>query len=40
MQESGISKRVAVRFDDWPSDGEAAAGNGSQGEAAPEFGGR
>jgi chromosome segregation protein len=41
MQESGISKRVAVRFDDWPSDGEtaeAAAGNGSP--PAPEFGGR
>jgi chromosome segregation protein len=21
MQESGISKRVAVRFEDWPDDG-------------------
>jgi chromosome segregation protein len=28
MQESGISKRVAVRFDDWPGDGEPAATNG------------
>src|SRR5207245_6011413 len=31
MQESGISKRVAVRFEDWPDEnGQAAAqGNGS-----------
>jgi chromosome segregation protein len=41
MQESGISKRVAVRFEDWPDDG--AEGNG---QAAKEekplgsFGGR
>jgi chromosome segregation protein len=25
MQESGVSKRVAVRFEDWPDDGQAAA---------------
>src|SRR5262249_47049570 len=25
MQESGISKRVAVRFEDWPDDAESAA---------------
>jgi chromosome segregation protein len=24
MQESGVSKQVAVRFEDWPEDGEAA----------------
>jgi chromosome segregation protein len=24
MQESGVSKRVAVRFEDWPEDGQAA----------------
>jgi hypothetical protein len=29
MQESGISKRVAVRFDDWPNEGKhGAAENG------------
>jgi chromosome segregation protein len=22
MQESGVSKRVAVRFEDWPEDGQ------------------
>jgi chromosome segregation protein len=43
MQESGISKRVAVRFEDWPDDGAPA-----NGQAAPadeekplgSFGGR
>jgi hypothetical protein len=25
MQESGVSKRVAVRFEDWPDDGQAPA---------------
>src|SRR5713226_4255036 len=25
MQESGVSKRISVRFEDWPEDGEAAA---------------
>jgi chromosome segregation protein len=25
MQESGVSKRVAVRFEDWPDDGQPAA---------------
>jgi chromosome segregation protein len=36
MQESGVSKRVAVRFEDWPDDGQpaatepATAGNGTQ----------
>jgi chromosome segregation protein len=25
MQESGVSKRVAVRFEDWPEDGQATA---------------
>jgi chromosome segregation protein len=31
MQESGISKRVAVRFEDWPEDGRppAAEANGT-----------
>jgi chromosome segregation protein len=28
MQESGISKRVAVRFEDWPEDGEPGKANG------------
>jgi chromosome segregation protein len=42
MQESGISKRVAVRFEDWPEDGEATAfsGNGAQGQTEPGFAGR
>jgi chromosome segregation protein len=26
MQESGVSKRVAVRFEDWPEDGPPANG--------------
>jgi chromosome segregation ATPase len=25
MQESGVSKRIAVRFEDWPEDGRQAA---------------
>jgi chromosome segregation protein len=33
MQESGISKRVAVRFEDWPDDGAPA-----NGQAAPATG--
>jgi chromosome segregation protein len=37
MQESGISKRVAVRFEDWPEDGRPplvnGTRNGSQGHA-------
>ena len=43
MQESGISKRVSVRFEDWPDDGPPANG---QAAAADEekplgsFGGR
>jgi chromosome segregation protein len=39
MQESGISKRVAVRFEDWPDDGPPAD---SAAEEKPlgSFGGR
>jgi chromosome segregation protein len=42
MQESGISKRVAVRFEDWPSDNGEANGNGHAGkpEQEPGFAGR
>jgi len=29
MQESGVSKKVAVRFEDWPEDDSAASANGS-----------
>jgi chromosome segregation protein len=29
MQESGISKRVAINFQDWPDDGAAAPANGN-----------
>jgi chromosome segregation protein len=29
MQESGVSKRVSVRFEDWPEDGQAANTNGA-----------
>ncbi len=36
MQESGISKRVAVRFEDWPDDGEPKNGELALGE----FGGK
>jgi len=25
MEESGVSKRVAVRFEDWPEDGQPPA---------------
>jgi chromosome segregation protein len=39
MQESGISKRVAVRFEDWPDDNEAAR-NGSLAQSEPGFAGR
>src|SRR5262249_54100787 len=41
MQESGVSKRVAVRFEDWPEDGHAAAmepaagRNGQDGSSSP-----
>jgi chromosome segregation protein len=38
MQESGVSKKVAVRFEDWPDDG--AAQNGPQEPAEPGFAGR
>jgi hypothetical protein len=33
MQESGVSKRVAVRFEDWPDD-NGKSSNGSNGVAA------
>ncbi len=41
MQESGISKRVAVRFEDWPDDGPPANGR-ARDEEKPlgSFGGR
>jgi chromosome segregation protein len=41
MQESGISKRVAVRFEDWPDDGAPTNGEAAQ-EEKPlgSFGGR
>jgi hypothetical protein len=44
MQESGISKRVSVRFEDWPDDGPptngtaAGSANGTGQEAS--FAGR
>jgi chromosome segregation protein len=38
MQESGISKRVAVRFEDWPDDGEASTNGTAQ--KAEGFAGR
>jgi chromosome segregation protein len=46
MQESGISKRVAVRFEDWKEDGETqngeagAASSGSTEQAESGFAGR
>jgi chromosome segregation protein len=46
MQESGVSKRVAVRFEDWPEDGNpataesAATANGSAAQTEPGFAGR
>jgi hypothetical protein len=46
MQESGISKRVAVRFEDWPDDGPPEAnGSAANGQAdaltsTEEFGGK
>jgi chromosome segregation protein len=40
MQESGISKRVAVRFEDWPDDEEATASNGQGELPLGSFGGR
>jgi chromosome segregation protein len=46
MQESGVSKRVAVRFEDWPEDGEPAAAepagsrNGSQEHSQARLAGR
>ncbi len=39
MQESGVSKRVAVRFEDWVEDGRPAA-NGSPAPVEPGFAGR
>ncbi len=39
MQESGVSKRVAVRFEDWVEDGPAAT-NGAPTSAEPGFAGR
>jgi chromosome segregation protein len=45
MQESGISKRVSVRFEDWPDDPAEAAEalanrNGAQEQQEPGFAGR
>jgi chromosome segregation protein len=43
MQESGVSKRVAVRFEDWPDEEAlppAEPANGSQAKAEPGFAGR
>jgi chromosome segregation protein len=45
MQESGVSKRVAVRFEDWPEDGQpaaeaATAGNGAQTQTTQGYAGR
>jgi chromosome segregation protein len=39
MQESGISKRVAVRFEDWPDDDEAQR-NGAAPQPTEQFAGR
>jgi chromosome segregation protein len=39
MQESGVSKRVAVRFEDWVEDGQPAT-NGAPAAAEPGFTGR
>jgi chromosome segregation protein len=44
MQESGVSKRVAVRFEDWPEDGQASTesatvGNGTASQATQGFAG-
>ena len=38
MQESGISKRVAVRFDDWPNEGKN--GTADHGNKPESFAGR
>jgi chromosome segregation protein len=43
MQESGVSKRVAVKFDDWPNDGEAAnaaSDSATQNQPEQSFAGR
>jgi len=44
MQESGISKRVAVRFEDWPSENGNGEVNGNghapAAEQEPGFAGR
>src|SRR5437870_10277573 len=42
MQESGISKRVSVRFEDWPDEVEAGANGQANGVGKPEenFAGR
>jgi chromosome segregation protein len=44
MQESGVSKRVAVRFEDWPEDAQpatepATVGNGTASQATQGFAG-
>jgi chromosome segregation protein len=39
MQESGVSKKVAVRFEDWPDEG-APASNGVASSASTEFSGK
>jgi len=45
MQESGVSKRVAVRFEDWPEDGQPPTPqanrtrNGSQEKTEPGLAG-
>ena len=36
MQESGISKRVAVRFEDWPDDGPPPDANGTATNGQPD----
>src|SRR5689334_12142024 len=38
MQESGVSKQVAVRFEDWPEEGEPT--NGVAVKSADDFAGR
>jgi chromosome segregation protein len=40
MQESGISKRVAVRFEDWPDDGVAAGAAAAEPGDNGGFGGK
>src|SRR6516162_5679100 len=40
MQESGISKRVAVNFKDFPDDGTATNGQATEEKPLGSFGGR